>query len=156
MFVRYFVELALPSDAVEVAFEEPESWLPVLADAATLRGHDVLSAVGFGESRRLEKKVRLEFGRPVALPAKTLLPMRWRPRGGGEGLFPVLDADLEIASMGPEATQLAISARYEPPFGAIGRLIDRAVLHRVAEATLKDFLDRVGFAVSTTALLNGR
>ena len=48
-------------------------------------------------------------------------------------------------------TQLAISARYEPPFGAIGRLVDRAVLHRVAEATLKDFLDRVGMAVTAAA-----
>jgi hypothetical protein len=36
-----------------------------------------------------------------------------------------------------------MSARYAPPFGAIGRAIDRAVLSRVAEATLKDFLDGV-------------
>ena len=36
-----------------------------------------------------------------------------------------------------------MSARYVPPFGVVGRAIDRAVLSRVAEATLKDFLDRV-------------
>ena len=28
--------------------------------------------------------------------------------------------------------------------GAAGRALDRALLHRVAEATIKDFLDRVG------------
>ena len=28
--------------------------------------------------------------------------------------------------------------------GAVGRVLDRAMLHRVAEATIKDFLDRVG------------
>jgi hypothetical protein len=28
--------------------------------------------------------------------------------------------------------------------GVIGRALDRALLHRVAEATIKDFLDRVG------------
>ena len=39
--------------------------------------------------------------------------------------------------------QLAISARYDPPLGAVGRAIDRALLARVAEATVKDFLDRV-------------
>jgi hypothetical protein len=155
MFVRYFTELGLPSRDVEVAFEDPASWVPVLADAATVHGHQVLSAVGFGETRRFEKKVKLEFGRPVTLPAKTLLPMRWRPQGGGEGLFPVLDADLEIAPMGPDVTQLAITARYEPPFGAVGRLIDRAVLHRVAEATLKDFLDRVGMAIAAAAVPGG-
>ena len=36
-----------------------------------------------------------------------------------------------------------MSARYVPPLGA-GQVIDRAILYRVAEATLKDFLDRVG------------
>ena len=44
-------------------------------------------------------------------------------------------------------TQVAISARYTPPLGALGRAIDRAVLHRVAEATLKDFMDRLRAAL---------
>ena len=34
-------------------------------------------------------------------------------------------------------------ARYVPPLGAVGRVIDRAIMSRVAEATLKDFLDGV-------------
>jgi hypothetical protein len=37
-----------------------------------------------------------------------------------------------------------MSARYRPPLGAFGQALDRAMLHRVAEATIKDFLDRVG------------
>ena len=52
--------------------------------------------------------------------------------------------------MTPGTTQLSISARYVPPLGALGSAIDRALLHRVAEATMKDFLDRVA-----TALLDG-
>jgi hypothetical protein len=40
-----------------------------------------------------------------------------------------------------------MSAMYVPPFGTIGRVIDRAALSRVAEATLKDFLDRVADAI---------
>ena len=35
-----------------------------------------------------------------------------------------------------------------PPLGVVGTLIDRALLYRVAEATLKDFLDRVGDAIT--------
>ena len=72
-----------------------------------------------------------------------MLPLRWTASPGA-GLFPSLDADLEVASLGTDRTQLAINARYVPPFGAIGRAMDRALLSRVAEATLKDFLDRVG------------
>jgi uncharacterized membrane protein len=48
-----------------------------------------------------------------------------------------------VAELEDGRCQLAISARYEPPLGAVGRAIDRALLSRVAEATLKDFLDRV-------------
>jgi hypothetical protein len=33
----------------------------------------------------------------------------------------------------------------------VGRAIDRALLHRVAEATIKDFLDRVGEALAEIA-----
>jgi hypothetical protein len=62
---------------------------------------------------------------------------------GASGLFPALDADLEIAALDAHRTQLAMSARYVPPLGALGRAIDRAIMFRVAEATLKDFLDRV-------------
>jgi hypothetical protein len=40
-----------------------------------------------------------------------------------------------------------MSARYVPPLGAVGRTIDRALLSRVAEATVKDFLDRVADAI---------
>ena len=43
-----------------------------------------------------------------------------------------------------------MSARYVPPFGTVGRAIDRAALSRVAEATLKDFLDRVAEAILRT------
>ena len=46
--------------------------------------------------------------------------------------------------LGPKRTQLSISARYRPPMGPLGRALDKAMLHRVAEATIKDFLDRVG------------
>jgi len=38
--------------------------------------------------------------------------------------------------------------RYQPPLGVVGRTIDRVLLHRVAEATVKDFLDRVGAAIA--------
>ena len=36
-----------------------------------------------------------------------------------------------------------MSARYVPPLGSLGRAIDRTVLFRVAEATIKNFLDQV-------------
>ena len=75
--------------------------------------------------------------------SKTAVPLRWTA-SDHPGLFPELDADLEVAPLGDMLTQLAIGARYVPPFGGFGRAMDRALLSRVAEATLKDFLDAVG------------
>jgi hypothetical protein len=34
----------------------------------------------------------------------------------------------------------------------VGRAVDRVLFHRVAEATLKDFLDRVGQAITDQAI----
>jgi len=147
MFARYFVELPIDSAVVERALcRSPRSWLPGLADRANDRGQRLLAEVGFGEDSRVEKAVEIHFGEPLRMPTKTVLPLTWRA-SGAPGLFPALEADLEVAPLGSQHTQLAMSARYIPPLGAFGRAIDRAALHRVAEATLKDFLDRVAEAL---------
>jgi hypothetical protein len=145
MFVRYFLDLPMPYDDVEAALlEHPDTWVPGLLRAAEDRGQRLLAEVGFAvETRRIDKEVEIRIGTPYRLPSKTLLPMAWSATGA-ERLFPQLDADLEVAAMGPNRTQLSISARYRPPMGAVGRALDRALLHRVAEATIKDFLDGVG------------
>ncbi len=146
MFARYFVELPLEARRVEeVLMRDPQAWVPGLAAKANRHGDELLAEVGFGDDVRIERRVALDFGTPIRTPSKTVQPIRWSA-AGASGLFPSLEADLEIAPIGPR-TQLAMSARYDPPLGALGRAVDRAVLFRVAEATLKDFLDRVAGAV---------
>ena len=144
MFVRYFVEIARPvADVQEVLLASPELWAGGPAGEAHQRGRRLLAEVGFEPAgHRVSKRVEICFSDPIHLPSKTILPMTWSPTGA-EPLFPALDADIEIAGLGPNRTQLSMSARYTPPLGAVGRAIDRSLLHRVAEATVKDFLDRV-------------
>lgn len=143
MFARYFVELpASPADVEATLVSAPEGWLPGLAGAAQDHGDALLAEVGFGERVRLDRTVTIEVGPPVHAATKTVIPLRWTATDA-PGLFPSLDADLEVAPLGADSTQLSISARYRPPLGPLGEAIDRAVLHRVAEATVKDFLDRV-------------
>jgi len=86
------------------------------------------------------KGSRSGLGDPVRSSARTWIPISWQATGPS-GLFPVLDGDLELATLGAERTQLAFSARYRPPLGLIGRMVDRALLSRVAEATIKDFVE---------------
>jgi len=157
MFIRYYLDLPIRFEDVEAALvAQPEAWVPGLARDAEDRGERLLAEVGFAYDRehRLDKRVEIDFGEPYRIPSKTLLPMSWRP-AGAEHLFPALEADLEVAPLGPSRTQLSISARYRPPMGVVGRALDRALLHRVAEATMKDFLDRVGEALQTRATARG-
>jgi hypothetical protein len=146
MFARYFVELPLDAAHVEaIITRDAHSWLPGIAERANRKGDDLLAEVGFGEEVRISRTGAIELAPVQRMPSKTVLPLRWKA-AGATGLFPELDADIEIARLGAR-TQLALSARYVPPLGALGRAIDRAVLSRVAEATIKDFLDRVADAI---------
>jgi hypothetical protein len=148
MFARYFVELPLQRERVEqVLIDAPRSWLPGIATEANLRGDRLLAEVGIGEDVRIAREVAIDLGTPIQLPTKTVLPLRWTATGAS-GLFPSLDADLEIAPLGHDRCQLSMSARYVPPLGALGRAMDRALLFRVAEATIKNFLDQVRDGIS--------
>jgi len=153
MFVRYYLELPLPPGRVEeVLLGSPAEWLSTLAGKAQRRGDDLLAEVGVGPlGPRLGRRVAVRLGKPVRFPSMTSLPLTWEPLGSG-GLLPRLEADLEVGPLGEDRTQLAISARYRPPLGAVGRAVDRVLLHRVAEATVKDFLDRIGEAIAVDAV----
>jgi hypothetical protein len=143
MFVRYFVEISLPREAVEeIVMAAPERWLPVLASEADESGQRLLAEVGAGHEFRVARTVELDVGAPLRLAAKTVIPIGWRSASVA-GLFPSMDADLEIASLGDQRCQLAMNGRYRPPMRSLGRALDRALLSRVAEATVKDLLDRV-------------
>lgn len=151
MFARYFIELPVSRDEVErILAADPRGWLPGLARDANHRGDTVLAEVGFGEAVRVKREVTVELGPLMRSSSKTVLPLRWEATSHPH-LFPSLDADLEVAPSGSTRARLAMSARYVPPMGALGRVLDRAVLSRVAEATLKDFLDRVAAAVIAAA-----
>ena len=155
MFARYSIEVGTPAGEVErLLASDPHRWMPGLAEDANHRGDDLLAEVGFGEKVRVKREVVVELGPPIRSSSKISFPIRWQA-SDHPGLFPALDADLDVTSLGPERTRLAMSARYEPPLGALGRAIDRAVLSRVAEATLKDFLDRVAEAIGSARPVHG-
>jgi hypothetical protein len=126
-----------------------------VAGEAQARGDGLLGEIGVGpQGVRLRRQVRIRLGEPVRFPSMTSLPLTWEPVGL-EGLLPRLDANLELGSLGGDRTQLAMSARYRPPLGAVGQAADRVLLHRVAETTVKDFLDRLGQAITDQAMTDG-
>jgi hypothetical protein len=145
VFVRYYVDLDAPFEQVESRLlDMPARWVPGIFTEAEERGTELLADVGFalGDERRIEKRVEVRIGPPHRTGRVTTIPLRWSATGA-RALFPSLDADFELAALGERRSQLSLSARYEPPLGSIGRVLDRALLHRVAEAAVRDFIDRV-------------
>jgi len=146
MFAKYYLELPYASDAVAAALlaEPPESWLPGHVKAGGEFEESLLAEVGFKVAgRRVARRVAVNVGRPVPLGAGALVvPITWRV-ASQESLFPTLAADLEVAPVGAELTQMSIGARYDPPLSVAGRLIDRTRLHRVAQAVVRDFTEGI-------------
>jgi hypothetical protein len=59
----------------------------------------------------------------------------------------VLDADITLISAGEQTTRLALAGSYRPPLGRLGANLDRAILNRVATATIRALLRNVADAL---------
>ena len=46
------------------------------------------------------------------------------------------------------SSKLTLNASYNPPLGKLGRLIDRAVMYRLAQITMNDFTTRLAESLS--------
>lgn len=145
MFVYYFVQLTRSREEVDRALLDGLDGLAALADVAYRRGEELRARIGLGRGP-LAKEVRLDVRNPRRTEAETTVPMTWEATGPS-GLFPSMEADLVVAGLGPDLTQLALRGSYRPPLGAVGQALNRAMLHRVAEASVKAFVDRLAEAV---------
>ncbi len=143
MFLKSYTELRLDFATVRNAMLlRPPRWLDGLMDAAEEDGEHLLTEVGLSVGgHELRRRAWLEVGDPITSERVASLPFRMRVQDH-ERLFPALEGTLDAAWLGPGRTHLALSAQYEPPFGAIGKIVDRTLLHRVAEVVAQRFLGR--------------
>lgn len=110
-----------------------------------------LTRVGpLGPVRGLSRVVQVQLGELSAHEDSAHLALRWEADGPGGGFFPALDADITLARVDDQATTLTLTGVYRPPLGSVGAGIDQAIMRRVAVATMRDFLGRIGAAISST------
>jgi hypothetical protein len=58
-------------------------------------------------------------------------------------LFPVMKAELSLWPLTSSETQFEIEGTYRPPLGVIGNAADAVIGHRIAEATVHQFLEDI-------------
>jgi hypothetical protein len=149
-FVRYFVELELPVAAVETALDElPGEWLVAVANKAHDRALGIMLEV--------DPRVADDFAGAVVVlgmePAgrhgsTTTRRMAWALIGP-QTARPLLEADLEVGSLGHGRSQLAVAGRYYVPGSGMNRRIDRGTARPVGEATIKGFVEPLADLVHT-------
>ena len=144
-FVRDFVELDAPFGKVRSAFLDAGStWLGPLASDARAEGERLRMRIGVGDNGDtvLSKEVHLVVSQPRESKGELLVSLTWEANQG-TWLFPRLDADMGLAPIGDGICQLWLDGTYKPPLGRTGQFLDQALLHRVAESTVRGFLIRV-------------
>jgi hypothetical protein len=151
MFVSDQVPLDTSFDAAQagLAVLSQGGSLADVSEAAYSEGITGLARVGPLRSvPSASRLVEVRFRDLVQRDDRAGLAVRWEAAGPGGGMFPVLDADINLTPAGEHTTLLTLAGTYRPPLGALGAGLDRAILHRVAAATIRAFLSRVADAIA--------
>jgi hypothetical protein len=144
VFVEYTTTVAVSLAVVEKSLDRVKASLEEWADTAYREGEALTARVG--PTPAVARKVRLDIGLAEIHTGGLVYPVRWTVSGAAM-LFPELDAELWLSKAGSQMTRLTLKGTYQPPLGPLGRLADRALLGRVAEATVADWVERVAGAV---------
>ncbi len=137
MFVQHSVHVdRSASECAKVLERGPRTWFPHLdGEGETAVG---LRVAGIS----VQKRVTVELGEPERKGDWTNVPITWKATFP-EKLFPTLSGRLELTPVEKKVTRLTLSGMYEPPLGRLGGLIDDAVMHSVAEATVREVAESI-------------
>jgi len=132
VFVQRSIHIDHPVDAVtSVLTAGPHAWFAHLDDLGETEVGPQVAGIG------LRKKVAVEVGPLVSTGDWAEIPITWKATFI-EKLFPVMTGKVELSPVDALTTKLTVCGMYEPPFGSLGKQVDDAFMHTVAEATVAD------------------
>ena len=127
------------------------SLLSVAQDACNEGSTGLARAGPLGSAPGRSRLVKVHFRGLTERNNSAGLALRWETIGPGGGLFPVLDADITLSPSGKQSTLLTLAGAYRPALGPLGTGLDRAILHRVAAATIRNFVNCVAACITGNA-----
>ena len=111
-----------------------------LIGAAVVAGDSLVTKVG---PKSLPKKtVEVQVGEVRRVRGSILIPICWAPLSAAY-MFPKLEGELEFLESDPGNVRVSLRGSYRAPLGLIGERMDKMVMHRMAESTVRNFLGRV-------------
>lgn len=145
MLVYYFVHVPGTVEKIAQSLTDSPGELTVWAKLAYEGGEELRTRIepaGWLPA----KEVEIVLGRPRQRLGTVTVPISWKATGP-DLLFPVLEGDLIVEAVGVDLTQITLRGSYKPPLGPVGKILDRALFHRLAEACVKNFMDRIQAAL---------
>ncbi len=132
---------ALRRDALAV-FQSATKAAAYRAQSIAAELHVDVAGIGVKSDIKISVKNVEENVPDVMSTPTTRLLLEWEaatmPR-----LFPLMKAELSIYPLTATETQLDFSGLYEPPFGAVGKVMNAIVGHRIAEVSVHRFISDV-------------
>ena len=110
MFVRDFIEIALPFEAVAPRLVRNADWLGPIAHHAVEETVATLTALQPDQPVLFATPLKVHCARgPVRIRVDALvMPLRWESNIP-ESLLPAVDGDLEVVPIGADRSQVALS-----------------------------------------------
>jgi hypothetical protein len=152
MFVReeLVLDVGFAAAQVRLANLTHDGSLRTASEGAYDNGLVILIRVGpLGDTPGVSKLVRVHFRELVVKDDSAVLTLRCEATGSSGTLFPALDADITLTPAGDKETRLTLTGAYRPPLAALGSGLDRAILGRVASATIRSLLSRLAVAITS-------
>ena len=147
VFLKESVEVARPLEAIWGRFVGEPDWFSRFATEA----EDYEARCGQVRPQRpTTRKFRVVLGPPHNRGMAIVVPLSWEASDLPD-MSPVLDGEMEVASIDAGGCRITLSASYRQPSGEAGRPLDRLVLHGVASTTARAFLDRMADALEDNA-----
>lgn len=145
--VHDIVDVPLPLEEIERQVTRSAD-MGVWADLAFRRGE--LMVVGPSAPGGARRSIEFDVAEPIHGTDRTIFPIAWRA-AGSSWLFPHMDAELVLEALSLDVTRITFRGRYRPPLDRVGAMLDRLALHRVAKATVRNFLEQLVEALTSTA-----
>ena len=143
MFVQHSLHIGRPIEVVTSALlNGPRKWFPRITEDGSAAVGPSVAGVG------LRKKVTVTIGEPVTGGSWIEVPVTWHASSIRK-MFPVMTGTVELAPVDARVTRLTVCGMYQPPFGRLGKHLDDALMHRVAEATVRELAGSIAKRLET-------
>lgn len=129
-----------PFEALESILRAgPQQWLPGFQEEG---GRSTGELAYEQAGSRIKRRIEVRLGPVQRFAYGVTVHIQWKAARHSE-LYPELEGHLRLEGRQPSGSSLRLDARYAPPGGRLGATMDRALMHHVAESSVRDFLARV-------------